>query len=1150
MWDPQNDLENLSSGSAWDVNKINTIKANLTEMKNSVEAINKKIEDLDKEKKLLNQQEIAARQKEIDEKKLEVDKKKKETQELIKQARDLADLAQDITITANIRKELDEYEKQLKSIQPKSSWFWETVKETWWKTWNRVNDNPWTSLGIWLAIMWAISFFGRKKKKKTTWESTDWEENTEWFWNHGIGKYLKYAGIGIGAFFGIRWLINKFTNKDVDADNHDKPRTQVEEYKNWAELNKEWKEKYESFGWNVDTLYSQVFDKEIQNGWQDDADMSKVSESVNPAESLNWVVPFCMDNWFSSVGNMLSETWIEVDILKKDFNEIKVKVLSRVNTKISYWLTSFISILPSFLQFWLWNTIEEKVKNWLESGRPEDRVKELKFFFREQMRVTVYLQQKQQELIKKIAEEKLAISGSKFSDLEDAMDDKDWMQKEVYGSTEYKSFMDWKILNAVDILKSKNIFNWDLDEDKKNLVHDLDLKRDDMMDWTCWNDIIKRSQEDMKDWNLDQNNKDWLIKSCDKIIEDIDDGVENAAQDSMWNIYKDLLDTDDAVMKQLLENSPFLDLFRGLKEWLGKMRLKLQDWSFMPQDLDNLKIIINEYFAFKKELLLGVDSYQRVKDENGNRCISLWKFFVWSLWNIKDALTKSWIDAGERWGYLLTWVLWAAPFLVIIGWVIYVVKHPGKALLKIGKWTWNVSKFAAKLPWRMVQASLWSARIVWWKYMWPDRLLRKKFFDGAKGPSDLIEALQKWKISLKKASEVANSWAVKKTSKETRQIWTEFGGDLEYAKKKLIHKVLNPWNIPQTATLLDSNMSIITKYFDRTSCNELLRTNSSLNDILNVLWDYETKIARLNSSQIQLFEDMLDSKKMTISEIRKIVDNIENIMIDWYSAKEIKIIADKFAKKISTLTSIDEINDFIKKSLNAIDPNKFADEILKLRNRDLIIFMNNFEANGKFSKYAAEFKQRYITAVWNTWELARLDYELADRLVKDWSKIEDIFELSPEQKNFMKLIDDDLEFLNTRFRKSTNAWVRANYSRQIDALQDLKIDKVPYFSQDQFKYVKNLEWLKLKPRYMAEIFDMIDVNREVTVNWVRVRIAQIIDDWDIEKIITTFKNNKTELWISDELIEFLTKEKTFIAKSFKSAIDWIRKIFRLVASST
>ena len=145
-----------------------------------------------------------------------------------------------------------------------------------------------------------------------------------------------------------------------------------------------------------------------------------------------------------------------------------------------------MNILPSFLTFGSsTDDLKTKVEKRLDSGNPEDRVKELKFFFREQMRVTTYLQQKQEQLVKKIAEEKFATTPGDFEDVEDAMENSDWMKEEVYDSTEYKSFREGSILNAVTVLKTKDIFDGELDEDKKELVHDLDLKRDDILDGIC-----------------------------------------------------------------------------------------------------------------------------------------------------------------------------------------------------------------------------------------------------------------------------------------------------------------------------------------------------------------------------------------------------------------------------------------------------------------------------------------------------------------------------------------------------------------------------------------------------------------------------------------------------------------------------------------
>ncbi|MEI6118363.1 MAG: hypothetical protein WCP92_03850 [bacterium] len=65
------------------------------------------------------------------------------------------------------------------------------------------------------------------------------------------------------------------------------------------------------------------------------------------------------------------------------------------------------------------------------------------------------------------------------------MEDGDWMKKEVYDSVDYKNFREGSILNAVTVLKTKDIFDENLDEDKIELIHDLDLKRDDILDGTC-----------------------------------------------------------------------------------------------------------------------------------------------------------------------------------------------------------------------------------------------------------------------------------------------------------------------------------------------------------------------------------------------------------------------------------------------------------------------------------------------------------------------------------------------------------------------------------------------------------------------------------------------------------------------------------------
>jgi hypothetical protein len=82
------------------------------------------------------------------------------------------------------------------------------------------------------------------------------------------------------------------------------------------------------------------------------------------------------------------------------------------------------------------------LENWLKSGKPEDRITELKFFFRQQVRMTTYLNQKKNSLTKKIAEEKFKANPAGFDDVEEAMDNEDWMKKEVFEDPDYISFND------------------------------------------------------------------------------------------------------------------------------------------------------------------------------------------------------------------------------------------------------------------------------------------------------------------------------------------------------------------------------------------------------------------------------------------------------------------------------------------------------------------------------------------------------------------------------------------------------------------------------------------------------------------------------------------------------------------------------------
>jgi hypothetical protein len=129
-------------------------------------------------------------------------------------------------------------------------------------------------------------------------------------------------------------------------DNHNTSKNQVESYE---KLNESEQQPYEHLGNATDDLYGSIFAKELENGWEDDADMNTLSEQFGNNKTLKGVVPWCMDNSFSSVGSILSESGIEWDILKQDLSGISLWLKNKISTPIGKGLLKFLNQFPSWV---------------------------------------------------------------------------------------------------------------------------------------------------------------------------------------------------------------------------------------------------------------------------------------------------------------------------------------------------------------------------------------------------------------------------------------------------------------------------------------------------------------------------------------------------------------------------------------------------------------------------------------------------------------------------------------------------------------------------------------------------------------------------------------------------------------------------------
>lgn len=86
--------------------------------------------------------------------------------------------------------------------------------------------------------------------------------------------------------------------------------------------------------------------------------------------------------------------------------------------------------------------------------KPEQHANEIKFFFREKIRVQHFLMQKQKALVEKIASEKIGTDG-KYADAEEVMQDEEWTKQNVYNDPRYESYKSGNIKNAYAVLTAE-----------------------------------------------------------------------------------------------------------------------------------------------------------------------------------------------------------------------------------------------------------------------------------------------------------------------------------------------------------------------------------------------------------------------------------------------------------------------------------------------------------------------------------------------------------------------------------------------------------------------------------------------------------------------------------------------------------------------
>lgn len=674
------------------------IESNIQEIKQSLDALKQETDTFDAQKSILDQVAIDKKIQELENKRNETEKKKTETEALIKNLVELNELKKHIQWYDQNKIKLDNYTKQLHEL---NSWatFWDKTKKiasevrstTGWKV---------ATIGLWaVTLRWlSKSLFGDEEDDEP--ESDDESSNKKkkkWFFNHGIWKWLKYAGIAIGWVLWIKWLVDYFDKDKNPASATDTPKQQTEARKEYLKENPEEAKKYIQLWENVDGMYYAFSKKERDSWWIDGISLDEwyekyADKNTKDKDTFKAIVPFSVDQEFGSVEKLLSEGWYYGYVREKSGTDLLNTVLSFVKSHTNSALIWFLGSLASFAPF-VWQSAEDWIKKWFEAGDPQERTEELQLFFRQYAKIVTYMQDKNTAFKEIVAKEKFSANPWEFANLEDAMWDDEWFKTNVLNDPRYVSFYQWSFKGATDVLAKEKLFDATASSFLSSTIASCDGVRGDLLNedvngvdalWRLHNDINKNTISD--------ESKKEAQETIDNVSDNITKELDATFTYGVASSLHVALNTDDNNVQEFLKESGLLQFKETLKVTLQDYKKKFADGTITVAEAKDYHRLVNSYFAFKKEIIIGAESLQQMKSDNIAPAERTLQVIKAAGWNLFDATARSMkklgkIDVADPATYynaIGAWAWWTWAVGAAAG-VACVARQPGlaKAFIKI-----------------------------------------------------------------------------------------------------------------------------------------------------------------------------------------------------------------------------------------------------------------------------------------------------------------------------------------------------------------------------------------------------------------------------------------------------------------------------------
>ncbi len=630
-----------------------------------------------------------------------------------------------------------------------------------------VRDKDTKTMNWWgkTALFGGIAVGAYKLRDWAFWDDEDEKKDSnwkkDWFWNHGIGKWLKYTVIGVAWFFGIKRLLDYF-NKDKQSDATDTPKEQVQARNDYLKENPEEAKKYIALWGNVDQMYSE-FNKKERLSWRNDGITldegyeKYANQETKDKDTFKAIVPFAVDQEFWSVEKLLSEWWYYGYIREKSGTELLDTVIWFVKSNTKSALLPFLNGLSSFLPFG-WQSTEEWIKNRFNSGDSKQREEELQLFFRQYTKIVTYMQDKHTSFRENIAEEKFKSNPWTFSSVEDAMEDEEWMQKNVLNDSEYNAFYKWSLKNSTDILTKKGLFDSKPSSFLSGIIASCDGVRWDILNEDAnWIDSLGRLYTDIKKNTISPESKKESQETIDNVTDNINEELDATFTYGAATSLHVALNTEDNNVQEFLKESWLLQFKENLKTTLQDYKKKFADGTITVEEAKEYHRLVNSYFSFKKEIMIWSKSLQNMKSDNVSvpeRALQTIKAAGGDLF---DATATSMRKFG-KWELIEAW-LWWTPAVIIWSVWLYIAKQPAlaKCLLKFHSLPvyalYKIPTRNAYIRWLYNKLPFWDS-MRWLKYRWK---IEK-----------LVEDIANKKISLEQARSIYKNPKVRGVINQTK----------------------------------------------------------------------------------------------------------------------------------------------------------------------------------------------------------------------------------------------------------------------------------------------------------------------------------------------------------------------------------------------